>query len=169
MNQSTSYPSNLPDKTSSYLAVLPQSYSEISTFVNLFVNEVKAGYVSPVIVATQLKAIEELVKILRAHSELRDLIMDEVTKYPDKTIPVNGAKIEKAETGVKYDFSVCNSSVLNDLYTQLDNLSQKVKAQETFLKSLLNTDNEVFDPQTGERLFPPVKSSTSFVKITLAK
>lgn len=169
MDQSTPFRSDLPDKASSYISLLPQTYSEIKTFVDLFRAEVKAGYTSPLIVAMQLKAIEELVKILRADPEIRDLIMDEIAKYPDKTIPVNGSKLEKAETGVKYDYSVCNSSALNDLYSQQVTISEKIKAQETFLKSLLNTDNEVFDPQTGERLFPPVKSSTSFVKITLAK
>ena len=157
----------LPTRTHSYITGLPTTNSQIITFVEKFVKELDAGYIEPETTAICLKAMEELVKALRANPKVRDIIMQAVDKYPEKVFEYQGAKFEKAETGVKYDYSICGSTVWEKLSQELEQISLKLKEQEKFLKAL--GDNEVPDPETGEILHPPAKTSNSYVKITLKK
>mgnify|MGYP007061387645 CR=1 FL=1 len=161
--------SGLPEKASSQLTVLPSNKSQINTFVERFRAELDAGYINPLDVAIQLKAMEELIKILRADELVRDRIMTEVEKDPQKVFSYKGAKVERAETGVKYDFSGCNSSVLNDLYAKRKELLDQIKKTEDALKTIEKAETETYDKVTGEKINPPVRTSNSYVKITLGK
>lgn len=159
----------LPEKSSSFITVLPSTISQIKTFTQMFISEMEAGYVSPTDIAIQLKAMEELIKTLRANPNIRRMIMDEIDKHPEKTFIENGATFEKSETGVKYDFTSCGSSKWDKLKAEKSELDIKIKAEETFLKSLINTETETFDSETGEQIIPPLKTSSSYVKVSLKK
>jgi len=159
----------LPNKTSSYITVLPTTRSEIFTFVEKFRAEMAAGYIEATKVAIQLKAMEELIKTLRADEKVREMIMEEVDKYPERQFEIQGAKFEKSETGVKYDFTGCNSAKWKRLKEEKEKVDAILKDEEDFLKTLTKTENEVFDNDTGEKLNPPVRSSNTYVKITLKK
>lgn len=159
-----------PEKTSSYITVLPTTQSEIYTFIEQFRAEMSSGYIEATKVAIQLKAMEELIKQLRADPIIRDLIMEEVDKHPEKVFEIQGAKFEKSETGVKYDFTGCNSSVWNDLNDKRKKIDESVKEEEKRLKSLLFNENiEAYDKNTGEKINPPSKTSNTYVKIILKK
>ena len=157
----------LPQRTHSYITGLPTTVSQRYTFIDKFVSELQAGYIEPETTAICLKAMEDLVKDLRTNPEVRKIIMDAVDKYTEKSFEYQGAKFEKAETGVKYDFTSCSSTKWKRLKEEIDVLSEQLKMHEEFLKKIGN--NEVFDPETGERLYPPVRTSNSYVKITLKK
>ena len=159
----------LPEKASSQINVLPSTRSQIQTFTEKFIKEMESGIVESTKVALQLKAMEELIKTLRSNKTIRELIMDEVDKHPEKSFVVEGAKFEKAETGVKYDYSNTGSTKLNNLYKQRDEINGQIKALEELLQALGKSDQEVYDEASGELLQPPVRKSNSYIKITLAK
>jgi hypothetical protein len=156
-------------RTHPYITGLPTSVSQRITFVEKFTAELEAGYIEPETTAISLKAMEELVKALRANPRIRDIMADAVNKHPEKTFEYQGAKFEKAETGVSYDYTVCQSSVWKRLKEESDKAIQALKNQEEFLKSLAFTEEDVFDNDTGEKLFPPAKSSNTYFKVTLKK
>jgi len=159
----------LPEKTSSYITVLPATRSEIFDFVERFRSEMAAGYIEATKVAIQLKAMEELIKTLRADKQIREIIMDEVDKYTEKQFEIQGTTFEKAETGVRYDFSNCGSSKWERLKKEKEKIDNELKEEEDFLKKLSFTDNIIADGETGEILNPPVRSSNTYVRITLKK
>lgn len=159
-----------PERASSYITVLPTTRSQINTFVEKFRNEMAAGVIEATKVAMQLKAMEDLIKELRSDPKVREIIMDEVDKHPEKKFGIDGALFEKAETGVKYDFTVCGSSKWNDLTKNIAELKEQLQTEEEMLKKLcLNDGIEVVDKNTGEVIKPPVRTSNTYVKITLAK
>jgi hypothetical protein len=148
---------------------LPTTVSQRITFIEKFVTELEAGYIEPETTAISLKAMEELVKALRANPRIRDIMVDAVNKHPEKFFEYQGAKFEKAETGVSYDYTVCKSTVWQQLKEKSDKADKALKAQEEFLKSLAFTEEDFFDNDTGEKLYPPAKSSNSYFKVTLRK
>ena len=159
--------SNLPQRTSSYITVLPSTVSQIHNFVDRFIQEMGGGCIEATKVALQLKAMETLIKKLRANPKIRDMIMESVDKETDKVFTIDGARFEKSETGTSYDFSNCGSSTWERLKKEEESLAVDLKAEEEKLKMLYYSDLEIADEETGEILNPPVKTSNSYVKITL--
>ncbi len=76
-----------------------------------------------------------------------------------------GCKLERAETGVKYDYSKCNDEVWDDLDAQIKKLTNEKKEREKFLKSI--PDEGIANPETGEIINKPVRTATDNFKITL--
>jgi len=152
------------DNVMYYVDQLPSTIESIEKFEAHFISEMEDK--NPLQIAVQLKALEELVKRLRANNRVRNYIMSEVDKYPEKIFENNVAKFEKAETNVKYNYSKCNDTVINDLMIEQQEQDKKIKKRQEFLKNL-DIDNPVADTKTGEILNKPLKMSNSYVKITL--
>lgn len=121
-----------------------------------------SGETSPMKVAIMLKAGEDLFKDLRADEDVRRMILKEAEKN-GKSFAEYGAKFEIKEAGVKYDFTGCNDSVWNELNAKLDNLKEEIKARELILKA----HKEAWATSDGEMIYPPGKSSTTTVAVTL--
>ena len=91
---------------------------------------------------------------------------EELAKY-GKSHQFGDCRLEEAESGVKYDYSMCGDSRLNDMYKTLEALKVDIKEREEMLKKLPRTG--MADPDTGEVLFPPARSSKTTVKTTFKK
>jgi predicted transcriptional regulator len=143
---------------------MPETKAEIATFKNIAVAEI-LEHKYPIEIARQLKCVAETIEAIQSDESFKECIIDALDKEGGKTI-LNGAKIEKMEAGTKYDYSVCNDSIWNDLEKQVKELSEKKKNRETFLKSLANQVEEVISAQ-GEILQCPIKTSKTTFKITL--
>ncbi len=147
------------DTAISNLTVLPLSKDERKDFVAKVAREVDGGLIDPIKLAVYLKSIEETVKSLKSHYQIKDAIQDEADKYPEKNFHAFGAEITK--TGrTTYDYLRCDDEVWDDLMRQLNDLKALIKARETTLKTGV-------DPSTGETFKPPLAKKTEFLKIDL--
>ena len=120
--------------------------------------------------AEALSVMENFIKELRANKQFSDYVRDEIAKN-GKQIETNSAKIELAETGVKYSFDNCSDVIYEQLSQQLESIEQQLKDRKEFLKTVPLSGLSIINEQTGEvsTIYPPSKSSTSTYKITLKK
>lgn len=126
------------------------------------------GEICPLKVATQLKAMETAIKLIKAGIE--EAVLNEAEKEPQKSFDRAGHGYQVRAGGVKYFYTECNDPVLDRLTDSLNDTAEKKKERESFLKVLSGPLN-VVDDETGEvvEVFPPAKESKTVVAITLAK
>lgn len=100
-------------------------------------------------------------------------VRDEAEKYAKEGgLRLFGHKIEPIEAGVKYDYSECNDPVLKRLLDKKEQLDKEIKDRQKFLQAVPYKGMSINDEETGEidiTVYPPVKSSTSTIKLTLSK
>lgn len=144
---------------------LPETKAEITEFARQVVGFIKDGNGNPVELSAQLKAIEEMVKVVR--KGIIDDALEEVAKYGKKH-ETNNAKFETAMTGVKYDFKNCQDPVWNKIDEVLSKLNESRKERETFLKAIKG-QHTYCDEESGEvhTIYQPNKTGTESLKITL--
>jgi len=152
---------NLPTTATGTIKLLPVSKGQLQLFRNKYIGEI-AENGDALEAAVQLKAMEELVDMLRKSKELREMIMSQVDKYPEKQFEYMGVDIQKCELGTKYDYT--RDRVWCDLNAQERTLSEKRKERESLLKAM---KEEMANPDTGEIIYPAIKTSESFIKITI--
>ncbi len=158
------------------IELLPVSNPDVITFGDIAPNKqgvetisqqlimgVKEGLIDPINLIIQMTAIGDVCAAVRAG------IVDDVVDLLDKEkgkVEKFGAKLEKAETGVKYDYS--NNTAWVNLKGELDGIKEKQSALEKRLKTI-PAGSLLVDEATGETLIGPSKSSTTSFKITLGK
>lgn len=119
--------------------------------------------------AEMISVMETFIKEVRASKEFTDYVRDEVSKNGKDITNPSGAKIELAETGVKYDFSNCGDHQLQMLQQQLESIETSIDERKKFLKTLPTSGIVIVDGDEVYLVYPPSKSSTSSYKITLCK
>tara|TARA_R110000803_G_scaffold52326_2_gene107735 strand:- start:9996 stop:10415 length:420 start_codon:yes stop_codon:yes gene_type:complete len=131
--------------------------------MNVFLSKVKAELLedNPLDVGLKITVIQKTMEALRKDPDIRDLVLDELTKYTEKIVEYKGNKFEKAETGVKYDYQ--GDHTLAELDAEKKAIDVKIKERQAFLKTV---KGEVFDGD-GVRCLPAVKSSTTNYKLIL--
>jgi hypothetical protein len=117
-------------------------------------------------VAEAIAAMEEFVKAVRKDSRYIDFIRDELAKNNGKLRTSSGACIELCEAAVTYDYS--QDGTWNMLDNEIKDLQQQKKSREEELRKLAPGRMAV-DPDTGEVIQGPSKTSKSTYKITLAR
>ena len=140
-----------------------------SEVVNEMMNEVLNGRVNPLELHLRLKAAEEVIKALTSIPAYKGILLDEAAKY-GKSFQYQTAKVEVKEVGVKYDFSMCGSAELAELYKQQEKIAARIKELEHYHKSLPEGCSiNVVNNETGEveTHYPPAKTSTTSVAFTL--
>ena len=120
--------------------------------------------------AEALSVMENFIKELRSNKQFSDYVRDEIAKN-GKQIETQSAKLELAETGVKYNFDNCGDHIYEQLEQQLQSVEADLKDRKEFLKTVPASGLSIINEQTGEvsMIYPPSKSSTSTYKITLKK
>lgn len=131
-------------------------------------NDLDEGHIAPLQLAAQLKFVEDI--ITNVKEELRQRVIKEQSKYGKERMTYHGAEFDIREAGVKYDYSHCNDTIWDDLKQQLNDLNDKMKEREAFLKTLKERLTYV-DESTGEivTIYPPQKKSTTTYAITWSK
>lgn len=117
-------------------------------------------------VAEALAAMEEFVKNIRKDERFVQFLRDELAKHHGRLTTKSGARIEICEAGVSYDYS--NSCEWNELDEQIRILSEQKKAVEEKLRRIAPGRMAV-DPETGEVIEGPIRSSRSTYRITLSR
>lgn len=124
------------------------------------------GYIkAKQIIETLEQAIKnpEVVKAVRNEAELY---------AKEGGLKLYGHRIEPIEAGTKYNYSECNDPVYLRLLEKKALIEAEVKAREKFLQAVPYKGMSINDQETGESditIYPPIKTSTSTVKLTFAK
>ena len=141
--------------------------SEAIAFADKLVAEVLDGNTAALEMHVKLTAMEKAIKDVK--ERIAAAVLDEATKHGDKTFDAYTAEITISDSlGAKYDYSACNDSTWRDLKANEERVSNERKAREVFLKSL-KKPLTIANDETGEieTINPPVKSSTTGIKVTL--
>ena len=135
--------------------------SNIDSLANELTEGVASGFVNPL---EFLVKIEFLTKVLeQAKKQVKDLAVQSLSSNES----LFGAKIELAETGVKYDYS--QSESWQSIKAQIEPLETELKAIEEQIKMATKIGKSFVDESTGELISPVQKTSTASIKITLGK
>jgi predicted heme/steroid binding protein len=142
---------------------LKPTKSDIKIASDILIQQVDNGEVNAIDVALQLKVIEEFVK--DARERLNKYTIDELYKHQGGKVNIYDAKIETAETGVKYDYS--GDPTWAELKAKSDESTSALKQREDILKKI--PAGHTLVDENGEAAIGPTKTSTTSYKITLAK
>jgi hypothetical protein len=115
-----------------------------------------------------ISKMDYLIKEIKDNDNYRDYIINEISKYGKSHTTASGTKIELAEVGTKYDYGQTGDVIIVDLELQKAILDAKIKERQTFLKSITKPMEVLFSDEVVT-LYPPAKTSTSSVKITISK
>ena len=117
-------------------------------------------------VAEAIAAMEEFVKAVRKDGRYIDFLRDELIKNNGRLYTASGAKIEICEAAVTYDYS--HDATWKMIDEEIKVLLEQRKTREEQLRQL-GPGRMAVDPETGEVLEGPLKTSKSTYRITLAK
>lgn len=146
-----------------------QLLRETATPAVLAQNAIQAvldGEVDPITAHINVSKMELAIKQFKNDERVRDLTIRELWKYGKKGV-FGDCTMEEAEAGVKYDYSECGDSRLEELYRMRQALDQDIKEREAFLKSIPLSG--VALPDTGEVVYPPAKTSKTIIRTTFKK
>lgn len=137
---------------------IPANKAGIKIFADALVDASINGEIDPLDMRKRLDAIEKVIKEVKANKDFRDMILDAAALWPEKTFEHEGVKFTKAESA-KYDYSA--DPVWNRLNSDVQRFTSSRKDEEQILAAL-KEPTEI----NGEMRFPPLKNSTSYVKVT---
>ena len=132
----------------------------------IIISAIQQGEVNPLELKLKVKAMESVLETIKPI--LDKAARDEAETFGAKSFERLGAKVELFEAATKYDYSMCNDDEYKDLLVEQEKLKLKIKQREKFLQAIDGKMTLVVEG-TGEvvTVFPPTKSSTSTIKITL--
>ena len=151
------------EKSISYINVLPTTKEQIKSCKEDVITSLESEEYDVISAAIQFKAIEKLIKDIQSDVRFKDLSVL-VAENNGKNYEYCNAKVEVSELGVKYDFSDCGDSILEGLEMEMNQIKHKINARQDWLKSLKESTPDV---DTGELCNPPIRTSTTGIKITL--
>lgn len=128
--------------------------------------QIKDGDANPLLTLANIKSWEKVFEKVK-----EDVIVAAIRaaeNYPEKEIVQYGAKFEKTEAGVSYDYKSCGHPGYERLCNQIEELNVKKKQMETMLRAIGGSATLV-DDSTGEivTIYPPSKKSTTTIKVTI--
>ncbi len=140
----------------------------IEEMAQRFLLPLNEGDVNPEQMAVIIDALKKTIE--RIEKEARPVIAHVLHSLYSRReeITVRGCGIELMDAGVKYDYSDCGDSVLNDLNEQAEELNKQIKAREAMLKAIPYGKSEfVANQSTGEimELKAPKRKSTETYKV----
>ncbi len=148
----------------STLSVFPNTKEQVSLFANKLKSELENGEVNPLEIITMQKAIEKVFDAVKP--TLSELARAEAEKH-GKSFDFKGAKIECVEVGTKYDFSECGHLDYSELCQKINQLTEMKKNYETMIKTYKEPQNLISLNGDVMTVYPPKKTSTSSIKVTL--
>ena len=111
---------------------IPSSKTEQKEMANAFISKVIDGDINPIDAVVQMKSISETINTFLKDENIKDAVIQECEKYGKGESPgYLGAVIQIKETGVTYDFSVCNDPVYERLVEESKTNPGAREAQRT--------------------------------------
>jgi hypothetical protein len=148
------------------LSLLETTKEQRESFVRSIVSALDDGQVDPLKVHLQVKNTEDLIKQITADEKYREFLLNEAQKY-GKSFEQYNAKFQVKETGTRYDYSGCNDALLTELEEKAAFAAERLKERQKFLQNLPASGLEVLQGDELVTVYPPVKTSTTSVTVTL--
>jgi hypothetical protein len=136
---------------------LPSTVSAVAYLKSSIKREILNGEKNPLEFYVQAKMLTDLIEDLKKDSEIFDCAYTERLKYGKEKPTVNGSVIDISSRSTP-DYNTCGDPVY-------DELKEKLKAREKFLKNL--PPDGTVDPETGLLIKPPVIKESQFVTVKL--
>lgn len=151
----------------SIVALFQTNKEQRQSFASQVIQSVTEGNVNPLNVHLQLKAMEDIIEIIKSDPKYKETVLT-TAETNGKSFEYQNAKIDIREVGTKYDFSKCNDSIYSELEAQQATLKDKIKQRADFLKNVPIEGAIITDEDTGEtvKVFRPAKSSTTSIIVT---
>lgn len=152
------------------LSQFPTSKTEQQEMVAHMVEALKTGNENPLRIEAAMANIEAVVKEYRGNKEVKEILLDEVRKYPKSIAEIYNATFQEKEVGVKYDFSQCGHVKYNELVEKIAALTEQKKQLEAEIRA--HKDIFIYtDVETGEsyEVNPPKRTASCQVVVTIKK
>ena len=148
----------------------PKNKFDQQMLANDIILPVIEGEVNPIETYIKARSMQEALKIVIDDDRVKDLVITEVEKYGNKA-EFNSANLQVKDVGVKYDYSVCNDQIYNDLLYMLNDIKEQIKIREKFLSKIPSEGTTIVYEQTGEvrTIYPPIKQGSQGITITFKK
>lgn len=156
---------NLPTKAIGVLDLFSTSRAGIDQFSDQVIASVNDGEVNALQVKVWTKSMELIIE--RVNNETKEQQLKEAGKYAEDKFEFAGAMVEKAELGTKYDYSVCGDTEWEQFKQQEEQAANRRKEREALLKAMVKPQNVVTEDGEVVTIKPPLKKSTSGLKITV--
>lgn len=155
--------------TTSILALFETNKEQRQSFALDLVSKIEQGEVDPLKIHLQVKAMEDIIKLLNDNTIYKKSILEAAEKYGQKSFQFMNSKVEIKEVGVKYDFSQCGDSLYQMFEQQTESMKDNLKKRADFLKTVPVKGLTVVNELSGEveTVYPPSKSSTTSIAVTL--
>lgn len=155
--------SDLPETPQGLMQLLPNTSSQIESFIRGIVTAVHEGQENPLNVMLQVRAMERAFEKIK--EQIKDNVVREADKYPGVEFDFRGNNLVKGDVKTEYDYTVCKDTVWERLKVDADSAKEKLSARESFLKAM-KEPMTVVDEMTSEivTIQPPLKKSTPGVK-----
>ena len=152
------------EKTRQNILEVPLNKRDISRIAAKTVLTVINGDANPLEVDIKLRFLAQMIEQVRDNSEMKEAVLNEANKYPEKTFTEHGAEITKCAVGARYDYSKCEYGYYTEVLDEIKKLNEKKKECEKLLQGL--TDDMVIEA-TGEIIHPPSKTSKEGMRVKL--
>lgn len=126
------------------------------------------GRINPLDFAVKKKCIEEALEEAYSNNMVRDAMVEEAQKHGGKTSHM-GAKVEVAEVGIKYHFDNCSDPKLRELELKHAELADQVKQRKEWLKKVDTKGEKIVVDDEVVEIYPPFKTSSTSIKVSLKK
>lgn len=136
----------------------------IQSTANAMIEAVQSGEVSALEMKLKQKFIEAVIE--QTKPVIDKAAREEAELYGEKKFNKFGGEVSLIEAGQKFDYTLCNYQKYFDAVANLEKAKEAVKECETFLKSIKGSMNIVTEDGEAVTVFPPIKTSTSTLKIT---
>lgn len=151
----------------SIVALFQTNKEQRISFASQVINSVIEGEANPLNVHLQLKAMEDIIEVIKSDIGYKNSVLEYAEKN-GKSFEYQNAKIYIREVGTKYDFSKCGDTIYSELEAQQSTLKDKIKQRADFLKKAPIEGTNTID-ENGEviTIYPPSKTSTTSIVVTL--
>jgi hypothetical protein len=137
-------------------------------FTYQLIQRLNAGELDPLKTHLQVKALEDMLETLKANKDYKDAVL-QAAVLNGKDFEYMSAKFNIREVGVKYDYTKCESPAYEEIIADFNDATKAKKDMEEFLKKVPHSGLDIINGVTGEvtRVYPPAKSSTTSVAVSL--
>jgi riboflavin synthase alpha subunit len=148
----------------------PTTKTEQKELVSAMVAAIESGELDVLRIEATMKSMEDVIKDYRKNDRVREILLDEVAKYPKGIAEVYNATFTTKETGVKYDYSGSGHKLYNEIVEQINDLTEQKKELENEMR--IHKSTYVYtDIETGEsyEVNPPFRTASQQVVVTIKK
>jgi len=137
-------------------------------FTHQLIERLNNGELDPLKTHLQVKALEDMLETLKNSKDYKDAVLNAAVQN-GKEFEYMSAKFNVREVGVKYDYSKCESPSYDEIMSDYNDAAKRKKDMEDFLKKVPHSGLDIINGVTGEvtRVYPPAKSSTTSVAVSL--